>query len=71
MSWICNLTRSDIRVAKIRHQRRLAAPEQRRQKALAIAQEATQLLKTAFAVKRVVVFGSLLAQIFHETVDVD
>ncbi len=60
-----------IRTAKIRHQQRLAALEQRRQQALTIAQKAAQLLKTEFGVKRVVVFGSLLDQAFHETSDID
>jgi len=60
-----------ILAARSRKQQRLAALEQHRGRGLAIAQTAAQLLKTEFDASRVVLFGSLLSDTFHETSDID
>ncbi len=57
--------------ARTRQQQRLAALEQRRSCGLAVAQTAAHRLKTDFSADRVVLFGSLLGQTFHETSDID
>ncbi|WP_448572260.1 nucleotidyltransferase family protein [Trichothermofontia sp.] len=66
-----NSMQTYIRTAKTRQQRRLATLEQQRQQALAIAQQAAHILKTEFGAERVVVFGSLLDETFHEASDID
>ncbi|NJN87701.1 MAG: nucleotidyltransferase domain-containing protein [Leptolyngbyaceae cyanobacterium SL_7_1] len=60
-----------ILTARSRQQQRLVALEQRRQHGFEIANTAAHLLKTEFSASRVVVFGSLLNQNFHETSDLD
>lgn len=49
----------------------LAALEKRRNHGLEIAQKAVYILKTEFMASRVVLFGSLLNQTFHENSDID
>jgi uncharacterized protein len=44
---------------------------QRRKQGLEIAKTAAEILKNEFAAARVVVFGSLLREDFHETSDID
>lgn len=60
-----------IHTAQARKHQRIAAIEQRRRQGIAVAQTAAQMLKTEFAVSRIVVFGSLLSGNFHETSDID
>jgi predicted nucleotidyltransferase len=60
-----------ILTAQARQQERLATLHRRRESGLEIAKMAAQILKTEFAVTRVVVFGSLLGDMFHETSDID
>jgi uncharacterized protein len=60
-----------ILTAKARKQQQLADLEQRRQHGFEIAKTATQVLKIKFSASRVVLFGSLLSDRFHETSDLD
>jgi len=60
-----------ILTAKVRQQQRLVDLEQRRLRGFEIAKTAAQFLKTEFSASRVVVFGSLLSENFHETSDLD
>lgn len=60
-----------ILTARRREQQRLAALQQRRSRGLEVAQQAAHLLKQEFAATRVVLFGSLLGEPFHETSDID
>jgi predicted nucleotidyltransferase len=60
-----------ILTAKSRQKKRLADLEQRRLHGFEIAKTAAQILKTEFSASRVVVFGSLLSESFHETSDLD
>jgi len=60
-----------ILTAKARQQKRLAELQQRRQKGFDVAKAAAIILKTEFSASRVVVFGSLLNEYFHETSDID
>lgn len=60
-----------ILTAKTRKQQRLSALHQRRERGLAIAKMAAQILKIEFTASRVVMFGSLLNENFHETSDID
>ncbi|NJK51727.1 MAG: nucleotidyltransferase domain-containing protein [Leptolyngbyaceae cyanobacterium SU_3_3] len=60
-----------ILTAKTRQQQRLVALEQHRRHGLAVAQAAAKLLKSEFAASRIVLFGSLLGETFHETSDID
>jgi uncharacterized protein len=60
-----------ILTAKARKQQQLADLEQRRQHGFEVAKTAAQVLKTEFAASRVVLFGSLLSENFHETSDLD
>jgi uncharacterized protein len=60
-----------ILTAKARRQQGLVALEQRRLDGFEIAKTAAQILKTEFSASRVVIFGSLLSQQFHETSDLD
>ncbi|QZZ22879.1 nucleotidyltransferase domain-containing protein [Leptothermofonsia sichuanensis E412] len=60
-----------ILTARRREQQRLAALQQRRSRGLEVAQQAARLLKQEFAATRVVLFGSLLSEPFHETSDID
>lgn len=58
--------------AQRREQERRALVEARRERALALAQTASQLLKQEFGAARVVLFGSTLAPaFFHERSDID
>ncbi|NJK51819.1 MAG: nucleotidyltransferase domain-containing protein [Acaryochloris sp. RU_4_1] len=60
-----------ILTARMRQHQRLTELHQRKMQGFAIAQTAAQLLKAEFAAARVVVFGSLLSEYFHETSDID
>jgi predicted nucleotidyltransferase len=61
-----------ITTARYRQQQRQCALHQRRQRALAAAQAATQILHQEFGVERVAVFGSVLQEeMFYETSDLD
>jgi uncharacterized protein len=60
-----------ILTAQARQQQRLEALNQRQQRGLEIAKMAAQKLKTEFGVSRVVMFGSLLGDNFHESSDID
>lgn len=60
-----------ILTARARQQQRVATLKQRRQHGFKIAKTATQILKTEFGASRIVVFGSLLSENFHETSDLD
>lgn len=60
-----------ILTAQIRKQQRLAELQQRREQGLEVAKTAAKMLKTEFRADRVVVFGSLLGESFHETSDID
>jgi uncharacterized protein len=60
-----------IHTAKLREQQRLAELDQRKLRGWEIAQTATKVLKTEFMASRVVAFGSLLGETFHETSDID
>jgi uncharacterized protein len=60
-----------ILTAQIRQQQRLAELEQRRLRGFGIARRSAKILKTEFSASRVVVFGSLLSENFHETSDLD
>ncbi len=70
-----NLTAAQIQVyrhtAKMRQQQHLAQLAQHRLHGFAIAQTAAQMLKSEFQAERVVVFGSLLNDTFHESSDLD
>jgi predicted nucleotidyltransferase len=57
--------------AKKREQTRLAKLEERRQRGLMLAKEAARLLKTQFGATKVILFGSLLTNKFHENSDID
>ncbi|WP_017306840.1 nucleotidyltransferase domain-containing protein [Spirulina subsalsa] len=57
--------------ARKHEKQRLAALEKRRTHGLEIAQKAAYMLKTEFMASRVVLFGSLLNQTFHENSDID
>lgn len=60
-----------VLTAKTRQNQRLIALNQRKSQGFEIAQIAARLLKTEFFASRVVVFGSLLSENFHETSDID
>jgi predicted nucleotidyltransferase len=61
-----------VETARRRDQERRSRLEHEREKALAVAQEASHLLKSEFGVSRVVLFGSVLSDsTFHENSDVD
>lgn len=60
-----------ILTAQTSKQRRLIKLQQRRKQGLEVARTAAKMLKTEFAASRVVVFGSLLGESFHETSDID
>jgi predicted nucleotidyltransferase len=60
-----------IATAQGRKQQRLVSLRQRQEQGLEIAQAAAKILKSEFAVDRVVVFGSLLGETFHENSDID
>jgi predicted nucleotidyltransferase len=60
-----------IATAQARKQQRLVSLRQRQEQGLEIAQAAAKILKSEFAVDRVVVFGSLLGDNFHENSDID
>jgi uncharacterized protein len=60
-----------ICTARTRQQQRLTALHQRRLYGFEVANRAAQLLKTEFQAIRVVLFGSLLGEHFHETSDID
>jgi uncharacterized protein len=57
--------------ARERQRRRSLKLKQRRADGLTIARQAAQILKSEFQAVRVVVFGSLIHQTFHETSDID
>jgi len=57
--------------ARARRQQRQVVLEQRRQHGFEVAKTAAQVLKTEFGTSRVVLFGSLLSEHFHETSDLD
>ncbi|MGK7945443.1 MAG: nucleotidyltransferase family protein [Microcystaceae cyanobacterium] len=57
--------------AKKREQVRLAKLEERRQKGLTLAKMGARLLKTQFGATKVILFGSLLTDKFHENSDID
>jgi uncharacterized protein len=60
-----------ILTTKARQQKRLVELEQHRLHGFEIAKIAAEMLKTEFSASRVVVFGSLLNENFHETSDLD
>ncbi len=60
-----------IHTARSSERRRWGALQQRRSRALEVAKGAADLLKSRFAAERVVVFGSVLSQGFHENSDID
>ena len=60
-----------ILTAQTRKQQRLANLGQRRALGCQVARAAAQLLKAEFGASRVVVFGSLLNDRFHEGSDID
>jgi len=61
-----------VATARRRDQERQARLKDRRQRALAVARKASDLLKSEFGVSRVVLFGSVLSDsTFHETSDLD
>ncbi len=61
-----------IATARQRQYGRQQALAKRRQRGLAIAKEAAQILRQEFGVRRVVLFGSVLNEpAFHETSDLD
>lgn len=60
-----------IFTAKSRQKKRLAKLEQHRLRGFEVAKRAAQILKTEFSASRVVAFGSLLSENFHETSDLD
>lgn len=60
-----------LNTAQARKQQRLAKLHQRREQGLELAKTAAQILKSEFAASRVVLFGSLLSDRFHETSDLD
>lgn len=60
-----------LNTAQTRKQQRLAKRHQRREQGLELAKTAAQILKSEFAASRVVLFGSLLGDRFHETSDLD
>lgn len=63
---------SRIRADRANKSQRLEAMRQRQQIGLAIAEQAAQILKQQFSVKRVVLFGSLLnVETMHEHSDID
>ena len=61
-----------IETARNQQQQRRLMLCQKRERGLALAQQAAQILKETFGVSRVVVFGSLLNEnTFHESSDLD
>lgn len=60
-----------IRTAQFREQQRSLKLQQHRSRALEIAKAAADLLKRQFSAERVVVFGSVLGEAFHENSDID
>ena len=60
-----------ISAAKRRSQSRLEQLVQRRSQGMAVARKAASLLKQDFGATRVVLFGSVLAEDFHESSDLD
>lgn len=60
-----------IVTARQRSQNRLARLDQRRAAGIATARKAANVLRQQFGAKRVVLFGSVLGDGFHETSDLD
>ena len=60
-----------IDTARSKEQQRLVELQQRRYRALEVAKRAADLLKRQFSAGRVVVFGSVLSEAFHENSDID
>lgn len=60
-----------ILAAKRRSQTRLAQLEQRRAAGMTTARQAANVLRQKFGAERVVLFGSVLGDGFHETSDLD
>ena len=57
--------------AKRREQNRLEILQKRRQQALEIAKIAAEILKKEFGAEKIILFGSLLNDNFHENSDID
>lgn len=60
-----------ISTAKQRSQNRLETLSQRRSQGMEVARKAAALLKQTFGAERVVLFGSVLGEDFHESSDLD
>jgi uncharacterized protein len=58
-------------MAQARERWRLLKLQQCRSRAFEVAKEAADLLRRQFSVERVVVFGSVLGEAFHENSDID